>query len=66
VILECPPVSRRSGHAVGKTNPLLRDEEGTPSPCLSLQWLRDDQRFDLVTEWDRAIATVLRATGSRH
>jgi hypothetical protein len=22
--------------------------------------LRDDQRFDLIAEWDRAIATVLR------
>jgi hypothetical protein len=45
-----------------KTNPLLSDEEGTTfgSPGLSPQWLRVDQRFDLVTEWYRAIATVLR------
>jgi len=26
---------------------------------LSLQWLREEQRFDLVSEWDRAIAVVL-------
>jgi AcrR family transcriptional regulator len=26
---------------------------------LSLQWLREEQNFDLVAEWDRAIALVL-------
>jgi hypothetical protein len=26
---------------------------------LSLQWLREKQAFDLVAEWDRAIAMLL-------
>jgi hypothetical protein len=43
-----------------KDESLLRDEENTTSPCSSLQWLRDDQRFELIAEWDRAIATALR------
>jgi AcrR family transcriptional regulator len=32
---------------------------------LSLQWLREEQRFDLVTEWDRAIAMALPGSKRR-
>lgn len=27
---------------------------------LELQWLREDRGFDLLAEWDRAVATILR------
>ncbi|HTV96207.1 MAG TPA: TetR/AcrR family transcriptional regulator [Steroidobacteraceae bacterium] len=32
---------------------------------LALQWLREDQGFDLIAEWDKAIATVVPRISAR-